>query len=159
MHGSIGGKSDPTVWSVRGYIMLYQPWDTLHILGGSSQLPEAVLVTLLHRFDKAFTLIEDRVDTVRSNLINTDNSRLMFNPQRTSLVREGTFPPVPTKKFIVYMLLILSLNSEMLRDHALMCDTVTDKRMAALQHIYLPNEAIPAAFIDTPALLFHKNGQ
>lgn len=146
---------------------IYKSWDTV-ILDEASMLPEAVLVTLLQRFDKAcFTLIGDSKQLPPYIGIQSIPTAVGLCSQ-SALDVANRRKNIPTCAIqIVYRphALMMSLNSEIFYDNALTCGTPIADRLAVLERIGMPNETIPVAFIDVPststtsATRSHKNEQ
>ncbi|VDO93652.1 unnamed protein product [Heligmosomoides polygyrus] len=132
---------------------LFKSWDTV-ILDEASMLPEAVLVTLLQRFDKAcFTLIGDSKQLPPYIGIQSIPTAVGLCSQ-SALDVANRRKNIPTCAIqIVYRphALMMSLNSEIFYDNALTCGTPIADRLAVLERIGMPNETIPVAFIDVPS--------
>ncbi|EPB66043.1 integrase core domain protein [Ancylostoma ceylanicum] len=131
----------------------YDRWASV-LLDEASMLPEAVLITLLSRFQNScFTLIGDSKQL--PPYVGTQAIPLAVELCSQSALdianRRGNTPTCPIQ--IVYRphVNMMSLNSEVFYDGTLVCGTPPERRMAVLQRMRMPNQSVPVAFIEVPS--------
>ncbi|RCN39765.1 hypothetical protein ANCCAN_14287 [Ancylostoma caninum] len=128
----------------------YERWASV-LLDEASMLPEAVLITMLSRFQNScFTLIGDSKQL--PPYVGTQAIPLAVDLCSQSALdianRRGNTPTCSIQ--IVYRphVRMMELNSEVFYNGTLICATPPERRMALLQRMHMPNPSIPVAFID-----------